>query len=215
MAAKDLPGATKWKVERVGVVPTLPKIYGKGRFHVGELHGKNYILDTSELREWIRVLEEPTDCYIPVPATPVVGPAGEFGACDDLKLERNQQALHFNGEFVHTKSSPLTSPIEVGTVVSFGVNEAAHILKCSTKTVHNLCRKDLLPFHWVGNKRRFTAADINEFRSTSRRKIGESAMPLSTSTDLGSKGGGKRKRRDQGSDAERVTLREVRDLCQR
>jgi hypothetical protein len=44
------------------VVPTLLKIYGKGRFHVGELHGKNYILDTSELREWIRVLEEPA-CY--------------------------------------------------------------------------------------------------------------------------------------------------------
>ncbi len=59
MAAKDLPGATKWKVDRVEVVPTLLKIYGKGRFHVGELHGKNYILDTSELREWIRVLEEP------------------------------------------------------------------------------------------------------------------------------------------------------------
>ena len=26
---------------------------------MGELHGKNYILDASELREWIRVLEEP------------------------------------------------------------------------------------------------------------------------------------------------------------
>ena len=124
---------------------------------------------------------------------------------DEQRAERAKDAV------------PGASPAEQGVQdgISFGVREAARALGCSTKTVHKLCQDDLLKFHWVGNKRRFTRQDIQDYRDGQRHVDSKPTEVVSSAADK-NKGGDSNKiqRGIQGSDAELVTLKEVRDLCQ-
>lgn len=52
---------------------------------------------------------------------------------------------------------------------SVGVDEAQRILSCGRQTVHQLCDQGLLPYHWVGNSRRFRKEDFEEYWARVRK----------------------------------------------
>jgi excisionase family DNA binding protein len=93
---------------------------------------------------------------------------------------------------------------------SLNVRKTARILGCCTKTVVKLCEAGELRFHWVGKKRMFRPEDLESFWH--RKRIDPSSP---TSIDSSHTTDERRRVVRQGSDADEVTLEEIRALCRR
>jgi excisionase family DNA binding protein len=67
---------------------------------------------------------------------------------------------------------------------SIDVKEAADILGCSTRTVHALCTRGQLSFHWVGNKRGFRPDDLKDYWGQGRIAPKKRTGPRKSVDDL-------------------------------
>jgi hypothetical protein len=93
-------------------------------------------------------------------------------------------------------------------VPSWNARKTARILGCCTKVLAKLCKDEEISFHWVGNKRMFRPEDVHEFW---RRKRIDPSNP--TSIDSSHTTDERRGFDRKGSDADEVTLEEIRSLC--
>jgi len=91
---------------------------------------------------------------------------------------------------------------------SLDIHEVAALIGCCTKTVVKLCEDGELAFHRVRNRRKFRPEDIEEFW---RRKRIDQSKP--TGIDSSNTKDERRSFLRQGSDADAVTLEEMRSLC--
>jgi len=91
---------------------------------------------------------------------------------------------------------------------SLDIHEAAELIGCCTKTVVRLCEDGELAFHLVRNRRKFRPEDVEEFWR--RKRIDRSKLPSVNSSNTKDE---RRKVVRQGSDADAVTLEEIRSLC--
>jgi len=91
---------------------------------------------------------------------------------------------------------------------SLNIHQAAELIGCCTKTVVKLCDDGELPFHLVRNRRKIRPEDVEEFW---RRKRIDRSKP--TDIDSSNTKDERRKVVRQGSDADAVTLEEIRSLC--
>ncbi len=93
---------------------------------------------------------------------------------------------------------------------SLNIHQAAEVIGCCTKTVVKLCEDGELAFHIVRNRRKIRPEDVEEFW---RRKRIDRSKP--TNIDSSNTKDERRKVVRQGSDADAVTLEEIRSLCRR
>lgn len=133
---------------------------------MGELIGKDYFLDTSELRAWSRILDEPISYgYGETCQTPATQNS-EQQAREEVLAGGRCRLRTFYGDGTTkevTPRGPSAKATDQEAEAPFGVEEAGRRLGCSPGKVRDLVHKGLLKRHPIGRVWRFRQDDIDDF----------------------------------------------------